>query len=99
MLHAIATVSVPGTLRDKITAIAQAGFKGVEIFEQDLIAFDGSPRDVGAMVRDHGLEIVLFQPFRDFEGLPEPYRHRAFMRAERKFDLMAELGVADILIC
>jgi hypothetical protein len=24
------------------------------------------------MVRDHGLEITLFQPFRDFEGLPEP---------------------------
>ena len=33
------------------------------------IAYDGSPRDVGNMVRDCGLEITLFQPFRDFEGL------------------------------
>lgn len=99
MIPSIATVSVPGTLLDKIGAIAKAGFKGIEIFEQDLIAYDGSPRDVGAMVRDHGLEIVLFQPFRDFEGLPEPHRHRAFARAERKFDLMGELGVADVLIC
>ena len=99
MLPSIATVSVPGTLRDKIAAIALAGFRGIEIFEQDLIAFDGSPREVGAMVRDHGLEIVLFQPFRDFEGLPEPHRHRAFSRAERKFDLMGELGVRDVLVC
>jgi 4-hydroxyphenylpyruvate dioxygenase len=26
------------------------------------------------MIRDHGLEITLFQPFRDFEGMPEPQR-------------------------
>lgn len=99
MIPSIATVSVPGTLRDKLSAIAAAGFKGIEIFEQDLVAFDGSPREVGAMVRDHGLEIVLFQPFRDFEGLPEPHRRRAFARAERKFDLMADLGVRDMLVC
>lgn len=99
MIPSTATVTVPGTLTDKLAAIAGAGFKGIEIFEQDLIAFDGTPREVGAMVRDHGLEIVLFQPFRDFEGLPEPHRRRAFARARRKFDLMAELGVRDILVC
>mgnify|MGYP002843486643 FL=1 len=51
------------------------------------------------MVRDHGLEISLFQPFRDFEGLPEPDRARAFDRMERKFDLMAELGTDLVLVC
>jgi 4-hydroxyphenylpyruvate dioxygenase len=51
------------------------------------------------MVRDHGLEITLFQPFRDFEGMPEPYRTRAFDRAERKFDLMQQLGTDLMLIC
>jgi len=99
MLPAIATVSVPGTLTDKLQAIAAAGFRGIEIFEQDFIAHDGGPREVGRMVRDHGLEIVLFQPFRDFEGLPAPLRRRAFARAQRKFDLMAELGVRDMLVC
>jgi len=38
MLPAIATVSVPGTLTDKLQAIAAAGFRGIEIFEQDFIA-------------------------------------------------------------
>ena len=43
--------------------------------------------------------ITLFQPFRDFEGLPEPQRARAFDRAERKFDVMQELGTDLMLIC
>ncbi|UOM32925.1 bifunctional sugar phosphate isomerase/epimerase/4-hydroxyphenylpyruvate dioxygenase family protein [Acuticoccus sp. I52.16.1] len=99
MKTSIATVSIAGELPEKLAAIASAGFNGIEIFEQDFIAFDGSPRDVGAMVRDHGLDITLFQPFRDFEGLPEPLRTRAFDRAERKFDLMNELGCELMLIC
>ncbi|MCF7728437.1 bifunctional sugar phosphate isomerase/epimerase/4-hydroxyphenylpyruvate dioxygenase family protein [Sulfitobacter sp. M22] len=99
MKTSIATVSVSGDFREKLDAIAAAGFDGIEIFEQDFIAFDGSPRDVGNMIRDHGLEISLFQPFRDFEGLPEPLRAKAFDRAERKFDLMQELGTDLVLVC
>jgi 4-hydroxyphenylpyruvate dioxygenase len=99
MKTSIATVSISGDLREKLAAIAAAGFDGVEIFENDFLAFDGSPAEVGRMVRDYRLEITLFQPFRDFEGLPEPQRSRAFDRAERKFDLMQELGTDLILAC
>jgi 4-hydroxyphenylpyruvate dioxygenase len=95
----IATVSIAGDLAEKLAAIAAAGFEGVEIFEQDFLTFDSSPRDVGRMARDAGLAITLFQPFRDFEGLPEPQRGRAFDRAERKFDLMQELGTGLMLVC
>ena len=76
MKTSIATVCLAGDLREKLEAIAAAGFDGIEIFEQDFIAFDGTPAEVGRMVRDHGLEVSLFQPFRDFEGLPEPHRAR-----------------------
>src|SRR5690606_34570135 len=99
MKTSIATVSISGDFREKLTAIAAAGFDGIEIFENDFLAFDGGPREVGRMVRDHGLEISLFQPFRDFEGLPEPQRSRAFDRAERKFDVMEELGTDLVLVC
>ncbi len=99
MKTSIATVSIAGDLREKLQAIAAAGFDGVEIFEQDFLAFDGGPAEVGRMVRDHGLAITLFQPFRDFEGLPEPHRTSAFDRAERKFDLMNELGTDLVLVC
>lgn len=95
----IATVSIAGTLREKLAAIAKAGFDGLEIFEQDFLQDAASPREVGQMIRDHGLECLLFQPFRDFEGLPKPLRSRAFDRARHKFDLMAELGAEQMLIC
>lgn len=99
MKTSIATVSISGDFPEKLAAIAAAGFDGVEIFENDFLAFDGSPADVGRMVRDHGLEITLFQPFRDFEGMPEPLRSRTFDRAERKFDIMQQLGTDLVLVC
>ena len=100
MKTSIATVSISGDFAQKLAAIAAAGFDGIEIFEQDFIGFDLSPSDVSKMVRDHGLEIMLFQPFRDFEGLPEgPLRQRVFSRAERKFDLMNQLGTDLMLVC
>ncbi|RNF35267.1 bifunctional sugar phosphate isomerase/epimerase/4-hydroxyphenylpyruvate dioxygenase family protein [Paracoccus methylarcula] len=99
MKTSIATVSISGNLTEKLAAIAAAGFDGLEIFEQDFLQDAASPREVGAMIRDHGLEIMLYQPFRDFEGLPGPLRARAFDRARHKFDLMAELGADLMLIC
>ncbi|MFN3525463.1 MAG: bifunctional sugar phosphate isomerase/epimerase/4-hydroxyphenylpyruvate dioxygenase family protein [Paracoccus sp. (in: a-proteobacteria)] len=99
MKTSIATVSLSGSLTTKLAAIAGAGFDGIEIFEQDFLASDFTPAEVGRMVRDHGLEITLFQPFRDFEGLPEPHRSRALARAERKFELMTQLGTDLMLVC
>jgi 4-hydroxyphenylpyruvate dioxygenase len=97
--RSIATVSLSGTLDEKLRAIAAAGFDAVEIFENDFLSFGGSPRDVGQLCRDLGLEICAFQPFRDFEGMPEPQRTRNFARAERKFDVMQELQTDLLLIC
>ena len=100
MKTSIATVSLSGDLRQKLDAVSQAGFDGIEIFEQDFISFDLKPADVRKMVSDCGLEITLFQPFRDFEGLPDgPLRQRAFSRAQHKFDLMGELGTDLMLVC
>lgn len=95
----IATVSIAGDFREKLAAISRAGYTGIEIFEQDFVAYDGAAVDVGWLVEDYGLEIMLFQPFRDFEGLPEPHRARAFDRAERKFDLMNTMGADLVLVC
>ena len=99
MQTSIATVSLAGGLAEKLEATAAAGFTGVEIFESDLLSFNGTPKDVARMVAGLGLKIVTFQPFRDFEGMPEPQRSRTFARAERKFDLMGELGCDLLMIC
>jgi 3-dehydroshikimate dehydratase len=95
----IATVSISGTLAEKMEAAAAIGFDGVEIFENDLLTFEGSPTDVRYLAESLGLSITCFQPFRDFESMPEPQRARNMDRAERKFDVMQQLGATLLLVC
>ena len=95
----IATVALSGSLPDKLEAAARVGFDGVEVMEADLLAFDGSPADVRRIAAELGVTIDLYQPFRDFEAMPEPQRARNLDRAERKFDIMQELGTELVLVC
>lgn len=97
--RSIATVSLSGTLPEKLDAAATIGFDAVEIFENDLLTFDGTPAEVRRIAGDLGLAIVLYQPFRDFEAMPEPQRARNLDRAERKFDVMQALGTDLVLVC
>lgn len=99
MRRSIATVSLSGMLREKLQAIAAARFDGVEIFENDLLQFSGKPREVRTIAADLGLAIDMFQPFRDFDGTTPAQVARSLDRAERKFDLMEELGTELILVC
>ena len=99
MKLSIATVCLSGGLDEKLEAIAAAGFKGVEIFENDLLSFNGTPAEIRRRVAELGLHIITFQPFRDFEGMPPDKRERVFARAERKFDLMEELSCDLLMIC
>lgn len=99
LTKSIATVCLSGTLPDKLEAAAAAGFDAIELFENDLLTFDGTPRDVRRMASDQGLAISLFQPFRDFEAMPGPIAQRNLDRAERKFDIMEALGTDLILVC
>ena len=99
MLRSIATVSISGTLPDKLHAIAAAGYQGVEIFENDLLYYTGTPADIRHLAADLGLKITLFQPFRDFEGASRSQFAANMERARRKFALMHELGCDTILLC
>lgn len=99
MLRSIATVSISGTLPEKLHAIAAAGYQGVEIFENDLLYYTGTPRDIRNLVAELGLKITLFQPFRDFEGASRAQFAANLQRAKRKFALIHELGCDTMLLC
>ncbi|MEU6357499.1 hypothetical protein ABZ896_50760 [Streptomyces sp. NPDC047072] len=55
MRKSIATVCLSGTLTEKLTAAARAGFDGVEIFENDLLASPLAPEEITARTADLGL--------------------------------------------
>ncbi|MEV0491178.1 bifunctional sugar phosphate isomerase/epimerase/4-hydroxyphenylpyruvate dioxygenase family protein [Streptomyces atratus] len=99
MRKSIATVSLSGSLSEKLTAVAAAGFDGVEIFENDLLTSPLSPEQVRLRAADLGLRIELYQPFRDFEAVPDDVLAGNLRRAERKFALMERLGADLLLVC
>ena len=99
MRHSIATVTLSGSLQEKLQAIAAAKYDAIELCENDLLFYEGSPRSIRNMVADLGLKIAVFQPFRDFEGSPDAVHLKNLERAARKFDVMAELGAPMMLVC
>ncbi|MCY1220114.1 4-hydroxyphenylpyruvate dioxygenase [compost metagenome] len=99
MRTGIATVCLSGTLKEKMQACAIAGFDGIEIFEQDLVTSSLSPEDIRKTAADLGLTLDLYQPFRDFDSVPEDLLAANLRRAEAKFKLMSRLGMDTILVC
>lgn len=99
MRTSIATVSLSGTLTEKLTAAARAGFDGVEIFENDLTGSPLGPEEIRDLAADLGLTIDLFQPMRDIEAVPADEFARNLRRAEHKFRLMRRLGAGTVLVC
>ncbi|MEU1480280.1 bifunctional sugar phosphate isomerase/epimerase/4-hydroxyphenylpyruvate dioxygenase family protein [Streptomyces sp. NPDC001668] len=99
MRRSIATVCLSGTLTEKLTAASRAGFDGVEIFENDLLASPLPPEEIAARTADLGLRIDLYQPMRDIEAVPEETFARNLRRARHKFELMRRLGADTVLVC
>ncbi|WP_062644499.1 bifunctional sugar phosphate isomerase/epimerase/4-hydroxyphenylpyruvate dioxygenase family protein [Streptomyces maremycinicus] len=99
MRTSIATVSLSGSLTEKLTAAARAGFDGVEIFENDLLTSPLTPEEIRARCADLGLGIELYQPMRDIEAVPAEVFARNLRRARHKFALMERLGADTVLVC
>lgn len=98
MRTCMATVSLGGTLEDKIDGIAAAGFDGVEILDADLLASSSSAVDIARRCGDAGLSIDLYQPFRRAEGLSSKEFSEVVQRFHRELDVMADLGADAILV-
>jgi 4-hydroxyphenylpyruvate dioxygenase len=98
--RSVATVSLgDGTLEEKLAAATAAGFDGVELCQADLEASRLSAAEAGRAAGDLGLRVCLYQPFRDFEGVPASQLPASLDRAERVFDTMAALRADTLLVC
>lgn len=94
----MATVSLGGTLSEKIDAIAGAGFDGIELGNDEVRACGESPGACARRCADAGLSIELFQPFRRAEGVPDAEFATVRDRFRGELDVMAEMGAASILV-
>ncbi len=94
----ISTASIPGVLSEKLSAIADVGFAGVELHEPDFTNNHIPPVEFRKLVEDLDIKIILLKSFEDLEGWKGNRRIQAFDRLEHKFDLMAELGIEMLLV-
>ena len=99
MKTSIATVSLSGSLVEKLHACAAAGFDGVEVFEPDLIACEHSPEEIRALAARLGLTLDLYQPLRDLEGVADDVFADNLRRAAATFATAGRLGIDTVLVC
>ena len=95
---AISTVCLSGTLEDKLRAAAAAGFTGVEVLEHDLVMSPWSPGRVREEAAGLGLSVEAYQPVH-VETVPPDLFEGSVRHAERKFDVVGDLGAEVLLIC
>jgi sugar phosphate isomerase/epimerase len=93
------TISLAGTLPDKLRAIDAAGFSQVMLSARDLMQHaEGHDAAVQA-VRDSGLRVTGFQVLRDFEGLSGHRHDYKIDVAKSMLEMCHSLGAPLLLVC
>src|SRR4029453_1414357 len=89
---AIDTVTLSGTLEDKLRVTRDAGFGGIEIWAKDLVSHPAGVPGAVAAIRASGLRVTSFQLLRDYEGLDGHLHDYKIDMANSLMDLMDAAG-------
>lgn len=92
MHRSIASVSLGGSLKEKIYAVAAAGFDALELTESVLAYSEMQPSDIRQLVDETGLGVSLFHSINEVEAFPDEVFSKVLARFDHKFDLMNLLG-------
>jgi sugar phosphate isomerase/epimerase len=95
---AIDTVTLAGSLEDKLRVIRDAGFGGIEIWAKDLVGHPGGVRGAVAAIRESGLRVSSFQLLKDYEGLDAHLHEYKIDIATSLLDLMDAVGAKLLVV-
>lgn len=79
-----------------LEAVGDAGFHGIEVWEEDAAT---CPLDVRSAVEKANLEISAFQLLRDFEGCGAVLMPEKLVEAEKLMSMMQKAGASTLLMC
>ena len=100
MLHSIATVCLSGTLPREAGGRGRRALRRRRDLRERSLYFDGSPgRRPASWRRTSASRSRSYPAVPRLRGRPRERRQRNLDRAERKFDLMAELGAVCCCLC
>jgi len=95
---AIDTVTLSGTLEDKLRVTRDAGFGGIEIWAKDLVTHPGGVPGAVAAIRASGLRVSSFQLLKDYEGLDAHLHEYKFEIARSLMDLVEAVGSTVLVV-
>jgi sugar phosphate isomerase/epimerase len=93
------TITLAGSLEDKLAAMANAGFTQVMLSARDLTSHPGGVQAAVAAVKASGLAVTGFQVLRDFEGLSGHLHSYKVDIAKAMLEMCHAVGSDLLLVC
>jgi sugar phosphate isomerase/epimerase len=93
------TITLAGTLPQKLAAIKGAGFSQVMLMARDLVGHAEGLEDAVRVVKASGLRVTGFQVLRDFEGLSGHLHEYKIDIAKSMLEMCAAVGAKVLLVC
>jgi 4-hydroxyphenylpyruvate dioxygenase len=86
------SITLSGTLEEKLAATRDAGFTAISLWEKDLRAHPRGAHEARLAVRQHGLAVPEFLPFTEWQLTAGIAKEAALRRAEAHFAFMEAMG-------
>jgi sugar phosphate isomerase/epimerase len=93
------TITLAGTLPQKLAAIKGAGFSQVMLLARDLVGHAEGIDDAVRVVKASGLRVTGFQVLRDFEGLSGHLHEYKIDVAKSMLQMCHAVGAKVLLVC
>ena len=93
------TITLAGTLPQKLAAVRGAGFSQVMLMARDLLGHAEGVEDAVRAVQASGLRVTGFQVLRDFEGLAGHLHEYKIDVAKSMLELCHAVGSKVLLVC
>lgn len=93
------TITLNGSLEDKLVAMRDAGFSQVMLMARDLVGHPGGVSRAVEVIQASGLRPTGFQVLRDFEGLSGHLHDYKVDIAKSMIEMCAALGSPVLLVC
>lgn len=93
------TISLAGSLENKLKAMREAGFSQVMLKASDIVGDDGGVDAAVRAVKASGLRVTGYQVLRDFEGLSGHLHAYKVDVAKAMLEMAHALGAPLLLVC
>ena len=93
------TISLAGSLENKLKAMREAGFSQVMLKANDIVGHEGGVSAAVRAVKASGLRVTGFQVLRDFEGLSGHLHGYKIDIAKAMLEMAHALGAPLLLCC